>query len=112
MSSLMDSSDEPGDLAALICGALLVALVVAILVVPSDPAYLHANFTPEHLEQLGMFDNRGQQWIHRSLVFVLAVSALVLWIGRPIRFPRPPPALARLSNAFGRNGRILVPMVV
>src|ERR1700694_919386 len=112
MPNLMNSSDELGqELAGLICGALLLVLAVAILVVPSDPAYLRATFTAEHIEQLGMFENRAQQCIHRSLVFVLAASAMALSICRPIRFSCPP-AVARLSKAFGRSGVFLVAALV
>jgi hypothetical protein len=79
-----------GFYAALICAVLLIVAAAVVRLVPPDPAYLRATFTIEHVELLGMFDNRGQQWAHRVLMGLLCVLMLVLWLARPRAYPNLP----------------------
>jgi hypothetical protein len=77
--------------AALACAVLLLVTAAVVKLIPPDAAYLRATFTIEHVELLGMYDNRGQQWAHRILVLLLALLAAALWIARPKAYPNPPP---------------------
>jgi hypothetical protein len=62
-------------------------------------------FTPEHIELLAMYDNRGQQSVHRILILALAGFASVLWILRPIVLPRLSSAwVARPAGFLARYG--------
>lgn len=76
--------------AALACAVLVLIAVAVVQLIPPDPAYLRATFTIEHVELLGMFDNRGQQWAHRVLMALLGLLTAVLWLARPKAYPDLP----------------------
>lgn len=97
-----------GFYAALACAALLIVAAALVRLVPPDPAYLRATFTIEHVEFLGMFDNRGQQWAHRAVLALLGVFAAAAWFLRP-RLPEPP---AQVRNAVRYGGVALLVLYV
>lgn len=92
--------------AALICAALLLVAATVIRLIPPDPEYLRATFTPEHVELLNLFDNRAQQWAHRILVVLLGILALGLWLTRPKTFTSAPARCHGLLDYMARYGGI------
>jgi hypothetical protein len=61
---------------------LLLAMLVALLLVPQDQTEMLRTFTPEHIELLDMFDSRGQQRAHRVLVVLLAALGVAAFVSR------------------------------
>jgi len=61
---------------------LLLAVLVALLLVPQDQTEMLRTFTPEHVELLDMFDSRAQQRAHRLLVVVLAALGVAAFVSR------------------------------
>src|SRR5262245_20308480 len=61
---------------------VLLAVLVALLLVPQDQTEMLRTFAPEHIELLDMFDSRGQQRAHRVLVAVLAALGVAAFVSR------------------------------
>ena len=71
-----------------------------VRLIPPDPGYLRATFTIEHVELLGMYDNRGQQWAHRAVVLLLALVALAAWLARPRTYVGVPAGVQQLAERY------------
>lgn len=97
------------ELACILCGVLL-AILVTLLLIPYEQSEMLRTFTPEHIEMLGMYDSRGQQWAHRVLVGLLSGLGLIIWLFRPfpLSVPVPKPIAACINILNEYSGILLI----
>ena len=95
--------------ACMLCGMLL-ALLMALLLIPHDQSEMLRTFTPEHIEMNGFFDSRSQQSAHRWLAGLLGGFGFVILLARPLALPftAPRAVAAGVRLASGYAGLLLI----